>query len=824
MKITGTVPANNYVVLPRPQAEMKALALKGRYIYIGISGIDEAPYALHLDYTFSDRKNVRLSLSNMYKEEKFDQLSLHIPLSLQEKIWYIVCLDAKGIFAKYNCIRDIKESISLKAVTICANLKISKITTSDKLYDTKELPRELNFKNAEKDKWGNIYQWVEPLRCDHVAYKPENPKEEEKKELKKEKKRTKKVQSKDKTAQEQLEEEAKYTKIRAKSEETKARLLQKIIGKENLNKNDEEHLRSPHNKMVKMPKDTLLNLKTVIGSTVGKCTEVCWSKNSEKKEIIYASGSMIVITEIDSERQRFLKGHTKPIETICISPKGDIIGSAEIDTIKVWNFVQGKCIGSWVVDGHSNLRCIGICNESKNLVSVGKDQHNRDVITVWNLHTLEQINSYQPQPEIVARHVSLYDIVCIKFSPQILYNEQIEPELQLCSCGKENIRFWQVKPKCMRGTAVVLDKYSRNTLYTCLDYEGKEKVYIGSKEGMILQVNAETQQLEFVYQLHDQGIRSIAACSAYCATGSDDLFIRVWPLDFSEFFMEAKHDSTIQAVSISPDRVEILCGTENSCVGILDIPNQKYKTLIRSHTQPILAADARKNLLFTLSQDKTIRVWDARNAQQLYEFASNEDQALSVAIHPTKDIFCCGFASGTLRLFDIEATAVTEEYQTLEKPLITLKYLEHSNILIAMSDDGSLSFFNSNTHQPIKQVTLGIPTPYHGLTVLKSEKAFATIGSNATAISIWDTASLSSPLSIPIVGGQARDIAFRSPLLQLFVVTTDAQLRVFSIDGKPITKFLCIFSFVIYFFSIWDGFESLGGVMSDSFPHKTEIT
>ncbi len=71
-------------------------------------------------------------------------------------------------------------------------------------------------------------------------------------------------------------------------------------------------------------------------------------------------------------------------------------------------------------------------------------------------------------------------------------------------------------------------------------------------------------------------------------TGSEDTYLRVWPLDFSEFFMEAKHEGTVGAVEISPDGLKVVCGTLNGSLGILDKSNQRYRTVLRSHTDQIL--------------------------------------------------------------------------------------------------------------------------------------------------------------------------------------------------------------------------------------------
>ena len=47
--------------------------------------------------------------------------------------------------------------------------------------------------------------------------------------------------------------------------------------------------------------------------------------------------------------------------------------------------------------------------------------------------------------------------------------------------------------------------------------------------------------------------RRIGVNAGYCVTVSDDKFLRVWPLDFSDYFLEAKHEGAIGSVDVSPD-------------------------------------------------------------------------------------------------------------------------------------------------------------------------------------------------------------------------------------------------------------------------------
>lgn len=55
---------------------------------------------------------------------------------------------------------------------------------------------------------------------------------------------------------------------------------------------------------------------------------------------------------------------------------------------------------------------------------------------------------------------------------------------------------------------------------------------------VVLQINYGTRTLERVYQLHSAAINCMLVSEGLCVTGSDDKYLRVWPLDFSDFLLE----------------------------------------------------------------------------------------------------------------------------------------------------------------------------------------------------------------------------------------------------------------------------------------------
>ncbi len=138
-----------------------------------------------------------------------------------------------------------------------------------------------------------------------------------------------------------------------------------------------------------------------------------------------------------------------------------------------------------------------------------------------------------------------------------------------------------------------------------------KRVFVGSKDGLLFHINYLTQELEGVYKIHESSVCSISVSAGFCVTGSEDQYLRVWPLDFTEFFLEAKHEGILISLNISQDALKVVCGTSTGGLGVLDLGNQNYKTILRSHTDYITQMEIQEysNTLITLSSDLSIRIW-----------------------------------------------------------------------------------------------------------------------------------------------------------------------------------------------------------------------
>ena len=509
--------------------------------------------------------------------------------------------------------------------------------------------------------------------------------------------------------------------------------------------------------------DPLMNLNYIIGYTAQNCPHIVYNShgdygtnpklykdntvNPDKKIIYFCSGNNLVKFDSVNIKQQFFIGHSKPISNFIIACKGEIIFSNQEGVnsiIRIWKTSDCQCI-KMLSTPFDKLKVMTENKNSKYLCTVGNEQ-NRTSIIVWNIENLENIIVFIKQATPI-------DINTIKFSP---FEEDI-----LYSCGRENIKCWRIKNDHLNGKAIVLNQFARGNNFLCLDYNNamfgddfssKGKVYVGSNNGCIFQIACNSQELEAVYKVQESAILALAVNEAFCATGSQDGYLRIWPVDFSEFLIEAKHDNGVCAVDISYDAMEILCGTLGGAIGVLNVQNKEYKTILRSPPNAIkeLILHPSGDYLFSIEGDNSIRIWDIEHKAEAFQFVSSKDPPICVAA-PKDLFFACGFQSGILKIFDLEKTEVLYECKPFKSSLNNLLYIQNDKLLVTMSAQGNLSIHDSsNNYIQIKIINIDTPAIYTDISLAVEADYFATIGSESNCALVWNSLTFGLKNRVPI--------------------------------------------------------------------------
>lgn len=529
-----------------------------------------------------------------------------------------------------------------------------------------------------------------------------------------------------------------------------------IINKEYANTKKEiikNIFKNEENKKKPLLPDPIMNLKFILGYTAPNCPNLKFfakeadSNPQGKKDIFFSSGNNVIKFDFSELKQKFFFGHSKPITNYLIACEGEILFSCQEGKnaiIRVWRIETGRCI-KILTTPYEKISSLSLSKDSRILCTVGIESYNKELIILWDISDIDNI-------KVQIRQSSHFSINQIKFSP---FEQNV-----LVSCGKENIKFWRIKNDHLGGKAVVLNQYARESVFLCLDYDNpfigeefnKGRVFVGSNKGCIYQVSCNTQELEAIFKIQDSPILSICVNDAFCVTGSQDGHLRVWPIDFKEFLIEAKHDSGVCSVDISFDGLEIVCGTLNGSIGILNIESKQYKTILRSPPGNVIsmAAHPSGNFLFTIEDDKSVRVWDIDNKNEAFQFISTKDPPTAIGV-PNKMIFACGFTSGLIKVFDLDKTTIIYEGKAFNSSIKHLKFIQKDSLLISMNSQGNMSIHDCNNNFiQIKLIKIDEPTAFTDISLCPEEDYFATIGPESNCVIVWNSKSFGIKNRIPI--------------------------------------------------------------------------
>ncbi|KAE8284342.1 WD repeat-containing protein 90 [Larimichthys crocea] len=522
----------------------------------------------------------------------------------------------------------------------------------------------------------------------------------------------------------------------------------------------------------KLLPDPILRLNQIIG--FGGATTRCalWTKSGDA--VVYPCHAIIISMKISSNQQRFFIGHTDKVSALAFNGNTTVLASAQTgnhSVVRVWNYPKGSCLAMFRIHAHS-LSSLSFSYAGGILCGVGKDNHSKTMVVVWNTLNI----SKGGEVTILAKAHTDVDIHTMKVA--------FFDDTRMVSCGRDNIRLWRMRNGTLRSCPVNLGEYHSMDFTDVAFEEGNSSnqyvddrtLFASSRSGHIFEIDysrvviRNVRRLMPAQQQHANrrekwtfntgpsiAINSISVSSSFCATGSEDGFLRLWPLDFSAVFLEAEHEGPVSLVSVSSDSLQVLAGTSNGNLGFLDVSSRGYNTLMRSHTDTVLgfSVDGIRRHLTTASSDGTVRIWNMDSLHQLYDFVS-DDNPCSVAFHPREQVFSCGFSSGIVRVFDIPSAKLMAEHKQHRGEVVGLAFSPDGEFMYSADSHGSLALYNASEedHNVIRVVcnvvARGTERAPDALAVSSDSRCLAFVGPTEYIVTIADSHSLDELLHVDV--------------------------------------------------------------------------
>ncbi|CAL1536659.1 unnamed protein product [Lymnaea stagnalis] len=460
----------------------------------------------------------------------------------------------------------------------------------------------------------------------------------------------------------------------------------------------------------------IMKLKRIIGFGGATFQDTLWSFDGSS--VVYPCHAVLVSMKIATGQQRFFIGHTDKVSCLAFTANSSLLASGQtgsMSVVRVWKYPSGECLSISKAHDHS-LSCLSFSAKGGVLCGLGKDSHGKNLVVVWNTSRVPKTR----EMTILAKGHTDVDITRIIIAPF--------DDTRMVSCGRDNVRMWRIKEGALRSAPVNLGEYhSMEFTDICFEFcshmdsqPENHLVYACTKSGHIFEMDYNKLTIHHVRRLlplqskpgkgtkiknaaeSNAGTMSINAMhlnETFCVTGSDDGYLRLWPLDFAHVYLEAEHEGPVTATRLSADGLKIIAGTSTGNLGVLDVSTRQYTTVMRSHTGRVLsfAIDPMRKHLATVSEDNTIRVWDVETLQQLYDFSAPEECPCSIVYHPSKQIFACGFHSGTIRIFNVESTSLLAEHRQLRGGVTGLAYSPDGSRLYGCCSLGVAIIFDATT-------------------------------------------------------------------------------------------------------------------------------
>ncbi|XP_078200304.1 WD repeat-containing protein 90 isoform X4 [Callithrix jacchus] len=519
--------------------------------------------------------------------------------------------------------------------------------------------------------------------------------------------------------------------------------------------------------------DPVLRLKGVIGFGGHSTRQAVWT--ADGAAVVYPCHSVIIVLLVDTREQRFFLGHTDKVSALALDGGSSLLASAQAGApsmMRLWDFQTGGCLSLFRSPMHA-VCSLSFADRGALLCGVGKDRHGRTMVVAWGTGQV----GLGGKVVVLAKALTDCDIQAFRVA--------CFDETRMASCGQGSVLLWRLRGGVLRSCPVDLGE--NHVLYfTDLAFKQAQDgcqetsatmLFVCSRSGHVLEIDCQRVVVKCARRLLPArtpggprpqkqtfssgpgiAISSLSVSPAVCAVGSEDGYLRLWPLDFSSVLLEAEHEGPVSSVCVSPDGLRVLSTTSSGYLGFLDTPSRVYRVLARSHTAPVLAlaTEQRRGQLATVSQDRTIRIWDLATLQQLYDFTSSEEAPCAVAFHPTRPTLFCGFSSGAVRSFSLEAAEALVEHKCHRGAVTGLIATPDGRLLFSACCQGSLAQYSCADPQcRILRVAADVvcpdaPARPSALAVSGDGCLLAFVGPSRHTVTVMGSASLDELLRVGV--------------------------------------------------------------------------
>ncbi|XP_049738778.1 kinesin-like protein KIF21A isoform X7 [Elephas maximus indicus] len=328
------------------------------------------------------------------------------------------------------------------------------------------------------------------------------------------------------------------------------------------------------------------------------------------------------------------EGHTKAV--LCIDSTDDLLFTGSKDrTCKVWNLVTGQEIMS--LGSHpNNVVSVKYCNYTSLVFTVSTSY-----VKVWDIRdSAKCIRTLTSSGQVTlgdACSASTSRTVAIPSGENQINQIALNPTGTFLYAASGNaVRMWDLKRFQSTGKltghlgpvmCLIVDQIS----------SGQDLIITGSKDHYIKMFDITEGALGAVSPTHNfepphyDGIEALTLQGDNLFSGSRDNGIKKWDLVQKDLLQQVPnaHKDWICALGVVPGHPVLLSGCRGGILKLWNLDTCVPVGEMKGHDSPINAICVNSTHIFTAADDRTVRIWKARNLQdgQISDTGDLEDVA-----------------------------------------------------------------------------------------------------------------------------------------------------------------------------------------------------
>ncbi|XP_014385043.1 PREDICTED: kinesin-like protein KIF21A isoform X12 [Myotis brandtii] len=314
------------------------------------------------------------------------------------------------------------------------------------------------------------------------------------------------------------------------------------------------------------------------------------------------------------------EGHTKAV--LCVDSTDDLLFTGSKDrTCKVWNLVTGQEIMS--LGGHpNNVVSVKYCNYTGLVFTVSTSY-----IKVWDIRdSAKCVRTLTSSGQVTlgdACSASTSRTVAIPSGENQINQIALNPTGTFLYAASGNaVRMWDLKRFQSTGK---LTGHLGPVMCLTVDQisNGQDLIITGSKDHYIKMFDVTEGALGTVSPTHNfepphyDGIEALTIQGDNLFSGSRDNGIKKWDLAQKDLLQQVPnaHKDWVCALGVVPGHPVLLSGCRGGILKLWNVDTFLPVGEMKGHDSPINAICVNSTHIFTAADDRTVRIWKARNLQ-----------------------------------------------------------------------------------------------------------------------------------------------------------------------------------------------------------------